>query len=60
MLNTLQFLTIRERIQVNVYIFIWKMLQGEVPVYLTGKLTLRNEIHDYNTRYNKHFHVEMR
>lgn len=42
------------------YIFIWKMLKGEMPEYLTGKLTLRNEIHEYNTRHNTLFDVELR
>lgn len=60
MLDTLQFLNVRERIQVNVYVFIWNMIRGVVPEYLTGKLRLRNEIHNYNIRYNTHFHVEMR
>lgn len=60
MLDTLKFLNVRERIQVNVYVFIWKILRGVVPEYLTGKLKLLNEIHNYNIRYNTHFHVEMR
>jgi hypothetical protein len=60
MLDTLQFLTVRERIQVNVYVFIWKMLRGDIPGYLTEKLKVRNEIHDYGTRYNNYFYVDMR
>lgn len=60
MFDALQFLTVCERIKVNVSVFIWKMIRDELPGYLNIKLTLRNEVHNYNTRYNTHFHVDLR
>lgn len=53
MLKTLNWMSVSQRINYNVIIFVFKMIKKLVPEYLYKKITYANEIHERNTR-NRH------
>jgi hypothetical protein len=52
MLNTVCWMSIRQRIFFNTMLLIFKMKQKLVPEYLYKKIVLNSDIHDHDTRSN--------
>lgn len=50
MLKALNWMSVTQRINYNVIVFVYKMINKLVPEYLYNKITYANEIHDRNTR----------
>lgn len=50
MLYVLNFMSVREKINFNVCVFVYKMKNGLTPEYLNHHVTTVSEFHDYNTR----------
>ena len=58
MLDTLKWLNIRERLQVNTIYFIRKMKIGDVPEYLTEQLRYVGEVQPYSLRNVMDFRIQ--
>jgi len=50
MLDTLQWLSVRQRLDLNTMIFLYKIVHKNMPEYLTEKIIHIRDKHDYNTR----------
>ena len=50
MLNYLKWLNIRQRLELNTLIFIYKMRRGDAPQYLCERLSYVGEVQPYNLR----------
>lgn len=57
MLEALQFMSIRERIEYNVCIFVYKMINGECPSYLENKIELVGTKRGVQTRQTGDIHI---
>ena len=51
MLDTLKWMSIKQRFHYNYCILIWKILNGKTPEYLSNQFTLASQSHNYNTRF---------
>ena len=58
MLDTLKWLNIRERLQVNTIYFIRKMKIGDAPDYLTEQLRYVGEVQPYSLRNVMDFRIQ--
>lgn len=58
MLNNLQWLSVSQKIELNVLIFIFKMIKGLMPDYLFKFVHFNHEIHSYNTKNKNNLHIE--
>lgn len=59
MLEAMNWLSISQMIRYNVLIYIYKMLNGLLPKYLSSKLILTNTVHDRNTRQNNEYNLRL-
>lgn len=50
MLDSLQWLSIRQRVEYNTLVFIFKVINEMAPQYLTKTIQYGRDIHHYNTR----------
>lgn len=53
MLNTLEVLSVRQTIIYNTLIFIYKMINGRTPAYLTAKIVYKRDNERKNTLRNR-------
>lgn len=58
MLEQVEILSVRQIIMLNVFIFLFKLLNNMLPTHLLEYCSFINDIHDYNTRNNQNFYVE--
>lgn len=58
MLETLKWLNIKQRIELNTINFIHKIKMGEAPEYLTEQLTYVRDVQPYQLRNAEHFRIE--
>lgn len=58
MLQTLNFMTVKQRVLLKTLQFIYKIKNGMLPTYLYDKITYVRDIHTYNTRRTNDLHVE--
>lgn len=59
MLNSLNWLSVNQRINYNTLIMIFKMKNGLAPAYLNENVTLTNEVHGRNTRNRNDFRLPL-
>ena len=52
MLDTLQWMSIKQRLHYNYCIFLWKIQNKQTPQYLNNYFTATSEIHTHNTRFS--------
>lgn len=57
MLNTLQWMSVYERLYLNAMIFIFKILNNLLPTYFEEFLVYNSQIHSYQTRTNANFYL---
>lgn len=57
MLETLQWLSVKQRIYYNTMIFIYKIYYGLLPQYLSCHLSIISDHHNFNTRNKSNFTV---
>ena len=57
MLDTLKWMNIRQKLQFNTCILIFKMKIGYAPEYLTQELSYVNEVQPYNLRNGDDFRI---
>lgn len=57
MLNTLEWLNIRQRLRLNTIVFIRKMANGDAPGYLRSQIKYVGDIQPYNLRNSDNFNV---
>lgn len=57
MLNTLGWLSISQKIKLNVLIMIYKMMNNMLPDYLSEKINYNRDAHNINTRYRNKFRL---
>ena len=50
MLDSLQWMSVRQRVEYNTLIFIFKLTNGMAPQYLTNTIVYGRDIHRYDTR----------
>lgn len=60
MLQTLQFMSVKQRICYNTLIFIFKIREGLLPKYLQDRITYISERHDHSTRQQNDFYIHFR
>ena len=58
MLFMLNWLDVKEWIQINGLVYIFKIMNGMMPEYMENKITLNNEIHTYGTRKAGEIHLK--
>jgi hypothetical protein len=49
MLHELKWLGVKQRIDFNRMVLMWKIINGAAPCYLSDKLKYSHEVHSYNT-----------
>ena len=54
----LNFLDIKRKIELNVFVFIHKIMLGLAPQYLSNKIKLVDSIHNHNTRNRNNIFVK--
>lgn len=57
MLTSLQWFSIKNRLEYLAMVFIYKMLQNLLPIYFNKYIVFNNQIHEYSTRYNRQLHI---
>lgn len=57
MLEALSLMSIKQRINYNMLVFVFKLSNNLVPEYLTEGLQYGCDIHDYNTRNKNNFYI---
>jgi hypothetical protein len=50
MLDALQWLSVRQRLDLNTMVFVYKIVHKHMPQYLTEKIIHVRDTHEYNTR----------
>ena len=50
MLDSLQWMSVRQRVEYNTLIFIFKLTNGMAPQYLTNTIVYGRDVHQYDTR----------
>lgn len=50
MLEGLQWMSVRQKLDMNVLVIVFKMKHNMYPTYLCDKICLNNEFHNYNLR----------
>lgn len=50
MLESLQWMSVRQRIEYNTLVFVFRVTKGMAPQYLTSTVKYGRDIHQYNTR----------
>lgn len=58
MLQTLNFMTVKQRILLKTLQFIYKIKNGMLPSYLYDRVIYVRDVHSYNTRRTNDLHVE--
>lgn len=58
MLETLNFLNVRQLITESYLVLIYKIVNRQAPKYLTDYLVKRSELIDYNLRYTDHYQIQ--
>lgn len=57
MLEALQWLNIKQRIYFNVLLFIYKLLNNKLPLYMCRSVFYNRDVHSYGTRKIDHFRL---
>ena len=60
MLDTLKFMSVKQRICYNTLLFIFKIKEGMFPKYLVDRIQYTRERHDYETRQRDNFYIPFR
>lgn len=60
MLDTLQFMSVKQRIYYNTIIFIFKIKEGLLPDYLNDRIQYVHETHEHNTRQKDDFYIKLK
>ena len=58
MLDSLHLLSVKQNLMLNVFIFLFKLLNNMLPQHLLQFCTFVYEVHEYHTRNRDHFYVE--
>uniref|UniRef100_A0A8D8DQ63 (northern house mosquito) hypothetical protein n=1 Tax=Culex pipiens TaxID=7175 RepID=A0A8D8DQ63_CULPI len=59
MLDCLQWMSVRQRIEYNTLIFVFRVTKGMAPKYLTGTVVYGRDIHQYDTRGADNLRLQM-
>lgn len=58
MLDSLNLLSVKQNLMLNVFIFLFKLLNNLLPQHLLHYCTFVYEVHEYHTRHRDHFYIE--
>jgi hypothetical protein len=58
MLDALHWTTVQQRIALNTLVFIFKIVNGSLPIYLNSFVKYANDVHTYNTRNAQRLYLE--